>query len=78
MPGKNPKRKPQAKDLRSSRKRLADAIVEIITNKTTPTQLQNSMGDFVMETTNGLFDEMRQDSTIIERALERLEEPTAT
>jgi len=75
---KNHKRNPQAKDLRSPRKRLADAIVEIITNKTVPTQLYNSVGDFVMETTNGLFDEMRKDPIFIERALERLGEQKAT
>lgn len=60
------------KQATKNRKRLANAIVEIMTNKTTPAELFNPVGDFVVAAATPLFHEMQKDPVFIERALERV------
>lgn len=57
------------KQTQKNRRRLANAIVEIMTNKTTPAELFNPVGDFVVSVATPLFHEMQKDPVFIEQAL---------
>lgn len=55
---------------KSARKRLAGAIVEIVTNKMTPTELYDPVSDFLTTAAEDVLSEMRKDPIFVERVLE--------